>query len=298
VHDPARKIRQHSLDRGVSGVEQAIVKLGKAGETREPVRKEEPPTEEIRRLSHDTTNRKVFELALPHLVPTSRVLDLGAGEGYFSRMAGEYLRDTAGIDPAITLSACDAVPEQFRYRGIRCDPVGNSGRLPYADEAFDLVCSLEVIEHVEDQFAFLREAHRVLRSGGTFIASTPNVLNMNSRWRFLHSGFAQLFDPLPLDSRDVVHTSGHIHPISYYYLAYALRAAGFQRVAVHFDHFKRSAVSQLVLFGPLIVLGHAAFRLRMRRKHPQEMRQNHSTVATMNSLKMLTSRSVVVEARK
>jgi len=257
-----------------------------------------PGTGEIRRLSHDTTNRKVFELALPHLVAGSRVLDLGAGEGYFSRMVGEYLRNEAGVAPSTVLAACDVVPGQFRYDDVRCDPLDHSGRLPYAAGEFDLVCSLEVIEHVEDQFAFLREAYRVLKPGGTFIASTPNVLNMNSRWRYLHSGFAQLFDPLPLGSRDVVHTSGHIHPVSYYYLAYALRAAGFHRVAVQYDHFKRSAVSQLILFGPLMLLGRLGFRIRMGRKRRREMQQNRAFVTEMNSLGMLTSRSVVVVGEK
>jgi SAM-dependent methyltransferase len=249
----------------------------------------------IRALSHASTNDKVFELARPHLAAGVRVLDLGAGEGYFSSVVGAWL-ETRGLEPARILSACDAVPDQYRYEAVPCDPLGAEGRLPYPDGTFDLVCSLEVIEHVEDQFRFLREAYRVLKPGGTFIASTPNVLNMNSRWRMLHSGFAQLFDPLPLDTHDVVHTSGHIHPVSYYYLAYALRRAGFASVSGHFDRFKRSALLPMALFGLPMLLGHAAFLLRMRRKRARELRQNRAAVRTMNSFAMLTSRSIIVVA--
>ncbi|HSA56343.1 MAG TPA: class I SAM-dependent methyltransferase [Gemmatimonadaceae bacterium] len=252
---------------------------------------------DIRPLSHASTNDKVFELARPHLVASARVLDLGAGEGYFSSVVGAYLQ-RQGVSPARVLSACDAVPGQYRYGEVTCDPLGPGNQLPYDGAVFDLVCSLEVIEHVEDQFHFLREAYRVLRPGGTFIASTPNVLNMNSRWRALHSGFAQLFDPLPLDRHDVVHTSGHIHPVSYYYLAFALRRAGFGSVQVHFDRFKRSALVPLALLGIPMLLGHAGFLLRMRRKRPRELAQNRETVAAMNSLAMLTSRSIIVEAVK
>lgn len=251
----------------------------------------------IRALSHASTNAKVFALARPHLVAGSRVLDLGAGEGYFSSVVGAHLRQ-AGIEPRSVLSACDAVPEQFRYDEIRCEPIGPGGRLPWDDGTFDLVCSLEVIEHVEDQFAFLREAARVLKPGGTLIVSTPNVLNMNSRWRLLHSGFAQLFDPLPLGTRDVVHTSGHIHPISYYYLAYAVLAAGFRSVTPHYDRFKRSALFQLLLLSPLIVPAHLAWRLRMRRKRRQEQRENREILAAVNSFAMLTSRSVIAVATR
>lgn len=255
------------------------------------------PAPAIRALSHASTNDKVLELARPFLTSGARVLDLGAGEGYFSAMAGKYLLEQ-GLDPARILAACDAVPAQFRYEAVRCDPLGEDGRLPYGNDTFDLVCSLEVIEHVEDQFSFVREAHRVLRPGGTLIASTPNVLNMNSRWRTLHSGFAQLFDPLPLDEHDVVHTSGHIHPVSYYYLAYALRRAGFNSVSAHFDRFKRSALLPLALFGLPMLLGHAGFLLRMRRKRAKELRQNRQTVRAMSSFAMLTSRSIIVVAVK
>lgn len=253
--------------------------------------------DQIRRLSHASTNDKVLALATPYLRSGSRVLDLGAGEGYFSSMVGAHLR-RLDLEPATVLSACDVVPEQFRYDGVRCEPIGSDGRLPWDAETFDLVCSLEVIEHVEDQFGFLREAYRVLKPGGTLIVSTPNVLNMNSRWRTLHSGFAVLFDPLPLSTRDVVHTSGHIHPVSYYYLAFAMRAARFRSVAAHYDRFKRSALFQLVLLSPLLALGRLGFILRMRRKRPQEMRENEDLLAPVNSFGMLTSRSVIAVATK
>ncbi len=45
-------------------------------------------------------------------------------------------------------------------------------QLPAA--SFDVVVSVEVLEHVRDDAAFVRGVHRVLRSGGTFVMSTPN----------------------------------------------------------------------------------------------------------------------------
>jgi SAM-dependent methyltransferase len=180
--------------------------------------------DEIRPISHLSTNQKVFSLVAPVVARGGRVLDVGAGEGYFSKSVGEYAT-AHGISPAAALRACDLFPELFRYQGIRCDPIGADGRLPYDDGGFDLVCSLEVVEHLEDQFRFARELFRVTKPGGRAIVSTPNVLNVNSRYRFLHSGFGVLFDPLPLSSSDPVHTSGHIHPIAFYYVAYLFRRA-------------------------------------------------------------------------
>jgi SAM-dependent methyltransferase len=254
--------------------------------------------EDIRAISHRSTNETVFRLAVPHVRPGARAMDLGAGEGFFSKMIGDFVEAQYIVDPATILAACDVAPEIFRYRRIDCDRIGEDGKLPYADEAFDIVFSLEVIEHVEDQFAFCREIMRVLRPGGLAILSTPNVLNVNSRVRILHSGFATLFDPLPLSTVDAVHTSGHIHPISYYYLAYALKRAGAVSVSVVFDRLKNSARFLRALFWPIIALGNAGLRARLRRKRPQVFSENLALLRDVWSGGMLISRSIVVTARK
>jgi 2-polyprenyl-3-methyl-5-hydroxy-6-metoxy-1,4-benzoquinol methylase len=46
--------------------------------------------------------------------------------------------------------------------------------LPFANNSFDMVVSLEVIEHVKDYEGLLSELHRVLRRSGKLILSTPN----------------------------------------------------------------------------------------------------------------------------
>jgi SAM-dependent methyltransferase len=45
--------------------------------------------------------------------------------------------------------------------------------LPFADATFDLVCALDIIEHVDDEDAALSELSRVAASGATLIISTP-----------------------------------------------------------------------------------------------------------------------------
>src|SRR4030088_2899253 len=150
---------------------------------------------EIRPISHRSTNDKVLQLVLPFIKPGIRVADIGAGEGFFSPLLGDHIKTKLGIQPSEVITACDIFPEYFRYPAVRCLKISADGRLPYEDSSIDVACSLEVIEHVEDQFAFARELHRILRPGGLAIISTPNVLNMNFRWRYMHSGFTALFDP-------------------------------------------------------------------------------------------------------
>ncbi len=45
--------------------------------------------------------------------------------------------------------------------------------LPFADGAFDLVCALDIIEHVDDDTAALRELSRVIKRDGTLVISAP-----------------------------------------------------------------------------------------------------------------------------
>ncbi|MGQ0646450.1 MAG: methyltransferase domain-containing protein [Gemmatimonadaceae bacterium] len=251
----------------------------------------------IRAFSHQSTNRAVFDIVRPLLGAAVRVLDVGAGEGFFSKVVGDHLQ-SRGIAPPTVLAACDVAPEIFRYDEIPCNRVAADGTLPYADESFNVVCSLEVLEHVEDQFAFCREIMRVLKPGGTAVLSTPNVLNMNSRYRVLHSGFATLFNPVSLSGRDALHTSGHIHPVSYYYVALAMHRAGAATVTVAFDRFKRSALALLFLTWPVVLLGHIGFRLKLRRKQPDVLRDNLHLLGQMQSFRMLTSRSIVVLATR
>ena len=75
-----------------------------------------------------------------------------------------------------------------------------------------------MLEHLEDQFLFFREVHRVLRPGGRFVLTTPNVLSLTSRVRTLLAGFPELFGPLPIHGYDPQHVGGHIHPVSVYFI--------------------------------------------------------------------------------
>lgn len=255
------------------------------------------PTPEIRPISHWSTNDKVFSLVRPFLDRDARIADIGAGEGFFSKKMGDYL-ESKGKQPSESLAACDLFPASFRYPPIVCDAVSMDGLLPYADASFDVVCSLEVIEHLEDQFLFTRELLRVLKPGGLAIISTPNVLNVNSRLRTLHSGFAVLFDPLLLSSNDPVHTSGHINPVSYYYLAYMLYRAGFADVSVEYDRLKSSARGLLLLSGWYVFVGNRLFNRRFRKRSPQVEAENGAVLHSINSVNMLCSRSVIAIGTK
>lgn len=248
-------------------------------------------------LSHSVTTTRVLDLLAGLEWRTARVADVGAGNGYFSHALGESLR-ARGVDPGAHLAACDVVPEAFEYTPVRCDPIGADGHLPFADGEFDAVVSIEVVEHVENQFAFFRELARIAKAGAIVVVTTPNTLNANSRLRTLLQGFPLLFDPLPLDRTDVRHLSGHIHPISPYFLAVAALAAGLVAPSFHPDRTKTSAAIQTALLYPFLRLAAHAQQRRLRRKWPGVYEQNAALLSAINGWGMLTCRTAVLRVRK
>ncbi|SFF72535.1 bifunctional 2-polyprenyl-6-hydroxyphenol methylase/3-demethylubiquinol 3-O-methyltransferase UbiG [Roseobacter denitrificans] len=102
-----------------------------------------------------------------------RVLDLGCAGGFMAEALCERGAIVTGIDPAA--QAIDAAREHAELDGhdIRYD-VGKGETLPYADDSFDAVVCVDVLEHVEDLDLVLSEVARTLVPGGMFFFDTIN----------------------------------------------------------------------------------------------------------------------------
>jgi SAM-dependent methyltransferase len=240
------------------------------------------------------TNAKVLALLESHLAHAGHVLDIGAGEGYLARRVHDLIRSKGY---AAKLEACDLFPDNFRVPEVPCHAINLHGGLPLADQSVDLAYSVEVLEHLEDQFLFFREVHRVLRPGGRFVLTTPNVLSLTSRVRTLLAGFPELFGPLPIHGYDPQHVGGHIHPVSVYYISYMAEKAGFRVTGCSTDRVKSGSVALLVLW-PLVKLGSAIVAMHARRKTPAIHAENREHLERMNSLAVLTGRTVIVEMER
>ena len=110
----------------------------------------------------------------------AKVLELGAGHLDFTL---NYLRPAAGEVVATDLEPLFPADLQFP-EGVTFQKE-DALDLSFDDETFDCVIALEVIEHVPDDHAFVREGIRVLRPGGKFVYTTPNRLRATALARYL-----------------------------------------------------------------------------------------------------------------
>ncbi len=102
-----------------------------------------------------------------------RVLDLGSGEGYGT----DLLATRAGLAVGVDLAPEAIYHARHTYRRPNLRFVYRDlYDLDLDDASFDLVCSLQVIEHLHHPETFMREARRVLVPGGICFISTPNRL--------------------------------------------------------------------------------------------------------------------------
>lgn len=100
------------------------------------------------------------------------VLDAGCGQGYGSAILSETAKKVVAVDvdPSIIARAAP----QHGLPNVEFE-VMDCQHLSLASYSFDVVVSNALLEYLEDVPAFIAEAHRVLKPGGTFICGTKNL---------------------------------------------------------------------------------------------------------------------------
>ena len=110
-------------------------------------------------------NRFLVDLVVKYRAAAVKTLDFGAGIGTFSELV-------KGRDPNRTVDCLEVDAKQaevLQRKGFR--NFTRSEDIP--DGTYDYIYSLNVFEHIEDDFAAAREAHRILREGGRLFVYVP-----------------------------------------------------------------------------------------------------------------------------
>ena len=138
----------------------------------------EPRLDPVRTSVQYAVRKPLVDWLRAQHVGGARVLDVGCGD----RPYGELFPGAVGFD----------VPGNQH-----ADLHGDIDAIPVEDASFDVVLCLQVLEHVPDPAAAVRELHRVVRPGGRVLLSTHGIYpfhpNPDDLWRWTHQGLERLF---------------------------------------------------------------------------------------------------------
>jgi ubiquinone/menaquinone biosynthesis C-methylase UbiE len=134
----------------------------------------------LRRFKQSDEFNELLRIFRSHRVlPGSRVLDLGAGNGIVSHAFQTAGFDTVALEP-------DSCPIVGWHSSLKLDAISGyrvpnvsayAEALPFLPNAFDVVYCRQVLHHIPDLMAAATEIRRVLRPGGLLMATREHVIS-------------------------------------------------------------------------------------------------------------------------
>ena len=235
--------------------------------------------EELKAAASENTHETV--LALLAKEDRGLVLDAGAGSGALSLKLRELGLNVVATDinPSFKAKTVDGNIE-FVLSDLDVS-------IPFKEHVFDYVVAVEIIEHVENPWYFLREISRILKTNGKLYLTTPNVHAIYQRIYFLFSRTFYSFRHSDFDG------NRHITPILFWNLERMLEVTGFEIETVTFNkgfipklkiRGKNLRAPKNFLFGEtLIVVAEKVGKgkRRERNKSSQKSRNNEENNVTM-----------------
>ena len=168
---------------------------------------------------HEQVAKKILEI----LKPKSKILDLGAGEGAMSKRLTDLNYEVVSVDVNKEEFKCkEATFYQVDFNNAEAVEK-LTGKF---DNHFNLILGMEVIEHVENPWQYIRLLKKMLKDKGYLLITTPNITSWLSRINFLFTGQFHQFSDIDLDY-------GHIAPISEWELRVILKKENFKNIKIY-----------------------------------------------------------------
>jgi 2-polyprenyl-6-hydroxyphenyl methylase/3-demethylubiquinone-9 3-methyltransferase len=105
------------------------------------------------------------------LSSSAKILDMGCGAGFLTHDMARLGHEVVGIDLSEeSLRVAEKLDKTSRVNYVKAD----AAAAPFPDASFDVVCAMDLLEHVENPKAVIQEASRLLKPDGLFFFHTFN----------------------------------------------------------------------------------------------------------------------------
>jgi len=190
-------------------------------------------------------HEKIFRLVSDHTL-FGELIDVGAGQGALTERFSEAGYRVTAVD----IDAADFKAKNYLRRITLNfnDKVEVESFMKIHAGKYDVVLGIEVIEHVENPWSYVRQLVDLAKQGGLVVISTPNPTSWHSRLRFLISGVYDEFSEISQE--------GHINPISPWELAMIMKKSNLSSIKIYSAgrvYDKPTPVQLLVFFFSLIL---------------------------------------------
>lgn len=213
------------------------------------------------------------------------IADIPSGSGAFvQRLKDEGFTNIVAIDIENIL--------EIEHHNFRQADMTKPWDIP--DQTCDILVCIDGIEHIDEQFHFVRESKRILKAGGELVISTPNILSLRSRWKWFFTGHHhKCSSPLDETNPNPLH---HIGMISLTELRYILHSNGFKINEIRTNRMK--FVNLLYgVFLPFVYL--ATFWVYLSRGKKEGTAKINSQIFTqVFKANILFGETLIVKAKK
>lgn len=234
-------------------------------------------------LATGWSGQYVWDIAMELVegVPTGRLLDTACGGGYTTAQFAERGFEVVGTD---------LIADLWRFPQYHFCAADMDDPLPFQSEAFDVVCHIGALAHMENPSEIIRQLRRVLRSGGQLIITVENSLSLESRFRFLFSGTYRWYPHYKYRGQNKAELFlVNREPIRITTLMFILERLGFEIEEVRFGGKKK--------YFHALPLG-LLFRLMTNLHNQIRKDKSKSTPAMVNSTPAFLCTHIGIRARK
>ncbi len=125
--------------------------------------------------SNNVTVQRCF-FAYEHaitFVKDKTIADIGCADGYGTTFLADYAASVTGVDYSAETVALAS--QKHKHKSNLKFVQSSVPPLPFENESLDAITSFQFIEHIENRLDFIKEVYRVLKPGGVFLCTTPNI---------------------------------------------------------------------------------------------------------------------------